>query len=561
MSESGTARTAAPGSTGPLPLVIGVVGHRHLEPADYPLYCSRVRELFADLRTRYPSTPLRVLSALAEGADRLVADVALDEGCEVLAPLPMPVAEYERDFPGSLEEFRALRARIPPGNVFVVPPPAGLNPSASAQDWRDAHYREVGIYVAGQCHLLLALWDGVRSVAVAGTAEIVRFKLEGLIHSDDRALDSDDCGPVYHVLAPRAGSGGRADAPAKWLFPSDASATLLRTVCLRIDRFNRDALRIPVPESLRADAAGLLPQLRERSAADRELAGTFAAADTLARGYQRLTHAVLRLVIWLAVALALTFEVYAELLPRRELPVLYLAIFASIATLYLWQKRLDAQGRYLDYRALAEALRVQFYWRLAGLTESAAASYLRKQVDELRWIRDALRGANALPPPLQPRPDLVQEQWVKGQAHYYRSRAEQLMARIRRVEHFSAVCLGIGLLATAALVVFWHQIDSLGHQVHPWLVLVMGFAPIAAALCEAYGERFGIRSQAHQYSRFSAIFARAEAAIERLEALPDTPERIHTEQALLGELGREALMENGDWVLLLRDRPIALPKG
>jgi hypothetical protein len=46
-----------------------------------------------------------------------------------------------------------------------------------------------------------------------------------------------------------------------------------------------------------------------------------------------------------------------------------------------------------------------------------------------------------------------------------------------------------------------------------------------------------------------------------MEAAPDTVGRLQSERALIGELGREALMENGDWVLLLRERPIVLPKG
>lgn len=550
---------AAAGAIGPLPLVIGVVGHRYLEAGDLPLYRTRIGAFFSDLRWRYPSTPLRVLSALAEGSDRLVAEVALAQGCELLVPLPMEPGEYQKDFPGSATEFSALLARVPADNVFVLPAPPA-NPGASAQQLRDAQYLEVGVYVATQSHVLLALWDGVRNKAVAGTAEVVRFKLEGQIHSDDRALDADDCGPVYRIHAPRAGSGGSADAAPVWLYPRDSSEEVLHTVCSRIDRFNRDALRIPVSEAQAADASGLLPDIKRRPAADRRLGETFASADTLARGYQRLTHAMLRLVIGLAVALALTFEIYAEIMPQRELPVIYLLIFTTIAALYLWQQRLDAQGRYLDYRALAEALRVQFYWRLAGLSDSAAASYLRKQLDELRWIREALRGANALPPPRDARADLVQRNWVAGQANYYRARTTTLMARIHRVERMSALCVGAGLVATSALVIFWKRLETLDHERH-WLVLIMGFAPIAAALWEAYGERFGLRTQAHQYSRFAQIFGRAEAAIARLETTPDTAARGESERALIGELGREALIENGDWVLMLRDRPIVLPKG
>ena len=194
--------------------------------------------------------------------------------------------------------------------------------------------------------------------------------------------------------------------PAQWLFPRDSSAELLRTVSSRIDRFNRDALKVPVPQALAADAAGSPPQVQDRPIGDRTLATTFASADTLARGYPRLTHAVLRLVIGLALALALTFEIYAELMNRRAVPVIYLLIFTALVGLYLWQKRFDAQGRYLDYRALAEALRVQFYWRLAGLNDSAAASYLRKQLDELRWIRGCPARAECPAPAHAPVPEL-----------------------------------------------------------------------------------------------------------------------------------------------------------
>ena len=193
--------------------------------------------------------------------------------------------------------------------------------------------------------------------------------------------------------------------------------------------------------------------------------------------------------------------------------------------LYLWQKRLDAQGRYLDYRALAEALRVQFYWRLAGLNDSAAASYLRKQLDELRWIRDALRGGNALPPPAQARAGPGAAPLGARPGPVLPQRAPRsLMARIHRVERTSAVFLAVRSACDHLAGRLLEPLGALGHT-HHWLVLIMGFAPIAAALWEAYGERFGLRSQAHQYSRFAAIFDRAETAIARLEASPAAPDR------------------------------------
>jgi hypothetical protein len=543
---------------GLVPLVIGVTGHRNLDPKDYPLYRTRIAELLDYLQTRYPATPLRMVSALAEGADRLAAEVGLEHGCELLVCLPMEAAEYERDFPGTVGEFRALLARVPAANVFVLEPNVPLDTTPA--DLRELCYREVGLFVSGRCHILLALWDGIRNDSFAGTAEVVRFKLEGRAHPATRGLDVDYDGPVYWVHARRIGGSGNPEAPGKWVYPAEANAELLRTVCLRIDRFNSEARRVRSSPAVAVSAESLIPGLAARPAADRALATTFACADVLARRYQKITHTILRVVISLAVALALTFEVYSEILSVREMPELYLCIFSAIVLLYLWQKRQDTQGRYLDYRALAEGLRVQFYWRLAGLADNVSTSYLRKQLDELRWIREALRGSNVLPPPTEPRADLVLAHWVRGQADYFRSRAKLQMTRIHHVEMLSAISLAAGLLATASLVVFWHRLESMGTW-HHWIVLVMGFAPIAAALWETYGERFGLRSQAHQYARFATVFGRAEKVIAHLEATPDAPHRQHSERSLIRELGREALMESGDWVLLLRERPIVLPKG
>jgi len=551
-------------TNGLLPLIIGVTGHRDLDRAHYPVYRARIVEFLAHLRRQYPSTPLRILSSLAEGADRLAAEVALEQGSELLVPLPLEPAEYERDFPESTAEFRALLQRVPAEHVFVLEHTAGhAPPHWSAAGHRDLSYREAGAYMAAHSHILLALWDGQDNDSIAGTSAIVRLKLEGQSWSrslDPRALDSDDTGPVFHVHSPRVGSNSSADLPARWLFPRDADAKQFHVVCRYLERFNRDALEARDELASTEAAASLLPELESRPMGDRAVARIFGHADRLARHHQRLTHAVLRLILGLAAVLALTFEVYAEILPRREVPAVYLLVFCAVAGLYLWQKRQDAQGRYLDYRALAEGLRVQFYWRVAGLRDSASANYLRKQLDELRWIREALRGANTVPPSRQPRLDLVMRYWVQGQAGYYRTRARLQATRISRVEHLSSVCFATGLLATAVLVIFWNRMSPLGEWRH-WLVVVMGFAPIAAALWEAYGERFGLRTQAHQYARFATIFGRAEQAIERLEATPAEKRRHESERALIRELGRESLMETGDWVLLWRDRPIALPKG
>lgn len=555
-------RSVAP--DGRLPIVIGVTGHRHLRAGDLPQHRHHVRELFAHFRRRYPSTPLRILTALAEGADRLVAEVALEEGHELLVPLPLEPADYERDFPDTVAEFHSILRRVPPEQVFVLPPDedaqfGALTPHA----YREKRYRAVGVFLAQESHVLLALWDGQMSASSAGTSAVVHLKLEGpsgMPEAGLRPLDAEDGGPVYHVHAPRAGDTAHSANHPKWLFPQEGDAGLFHTLCKRMERFNREPLRRSMAARLSQATEQLLPDIASRSPSEQTLATAFATADLLARHYQRLTRAVLRFTLLFAALLALTFELYAEVLPLRALPAGYLAAFASLTALLIWQGRRDVQGRYLDYRALAEGMRVQFYWRLAGLSDSASSSYLRKQLDELRWIREALRAAAALPPPQTAHPELALQYWIGGQASYYADRAHSQRKRMHLYERGSQLFMGAGLIATALLVIFWSRLETLPFW-HRWLVVLMGFAPIGAALWETYAERLGLRAQVNQYARFAGIFRRARRFADYLDRNPSRHDRHHALVALLRELGREALMENGDWVLLLRERPIVLPKG
>ncbi len=320
---------ATPAPDGRLPIVIGVTGHRHLRAADLPKYREHVCELFTLLRRRYPSTPLRIVTALAEGADRLVAEVALEGGHELLVPLPLAPADYEHDFPETAAEFHSILSRVPPQHVFVLPRDEDSDPELpTPQDQREKRYRAVGMLLAQHTHLLLALWDGRPTDSNAGTAAVVRMKLDGpsgLPEAGLRPLDAEDGGPVHHIHALRAGvSAEQTLKEPEWMFPQEGDQALFHTLCSRIERFNSEPLRRSLASSLPEAARALLPDIDSRSAGGRSLAYAFAAADLLARHYQRTTRVVLRLTLLCAAMLALTFELYAEIVHSRLLPAAYL---------------------------------------------------------------------------------------------------------------------------------------------------------------------------------------------------------------------------------------------
>ncbi len=199
-----------------LPLVIGVTGHRDLRDQDVAKIEQQVAAVIAELRRDYlgseGETPIIVLSALAEGADRLVARVAIAHGAHLIAPLPMPLDEYRRDFEpglkaGNMAEFDALFAQAIAAPVMPLHA-TSLEALRTDGKKRAEQYRAVGIFITQHCHVLLALWDGDdREMAAGGSAEVVTFKRRGIplgVSGSARvSLDASEVGPVIDIVTPR----------------------------------------------------------------------------------------------------------------------------------------------------------------------------------------------------------------------------------------------------------------------------------------------------------------------------------------------------------------------
>jgi len=165
-----------------LPLRVGVTGHRRNKlPADaIDRLRPQIRTVFERLKqlrdrrdrertdaAEAARSGLRIVSPLAEGADRLVASEGLAHGAELLVPLPFARQAYQRDFAdeGSRAEFDQLIGRA----ATVIELPGGYD----SEDERKASYAAVGEFVVRESDILIALWDGRDAAGYGGTAEIV----------------------------------------------------------------------------------------------------------------------------------------------------------------------------------------------------------------------------------------------------------------------------------------------------------------------------------------------------------------------------------------------------
>ena len=75
---------------------------------------------------------------------------------------------------------------------------------------------------------------------------------------------------------------------------------------------------------------------------------------------------------------------------------IFLALFLVGVAIHMTSNRHQWHRKYLDYRALAEALRVQFYWNLSGVVESSSvafanASSMRSAPDVVVLLLDHLQ--------------------------------------------------------------------------------------------------------------------------------------------------------------------------
>jgi len=146
--------------------IIGITGHRHLQSTSLPHYREQLRLLLIKLQHKHQS--VHILSALSDGADRLIIEEALKCNCTFSAILPMPSSIYEKDFttPSVLQFYTLLRKAK---SIITIPSTQTCNP--------ELQYEKCGHYISDHCSALVSLWDGKRIGLQGGTGEIIHYHL------------------------------------------------------------------------------------------------------------------------------------------------------------------------------------------------------------------------------------------------------------------------------------------------------------------------------------------------------------------------------------------------
>jgi hypothetical protein len=120
---------------------------------------------------------LRIISALASGADQWVAEEAINLGFELQSVLPFSRDEYLNDFtvPSEAESYKYLLSKA--SAVLELDGKIGKDEDGNRKPDSQS-YEAVGRGILNQTDLLIAVWDGKDAQGRGGTGQVVREALK-----------------------------------------------------------------------------------------------------------------------------------------------------------------------------------------------------------------------------------------------------------------------------------------------------------------------------------------------------------------------------------------------
>lgn len=143
---------------------LGITGHRIL--MDIDKIQGGIVNALSRIMSALDDKPLVLLSALAEGADRLMAEAVLHiPDSKLVAVIPFGMDDYASDFgsEGSPSRIHFISLLRRSDEIIELP-------DAST---REEGYEQGGNYVIDNCDVLVAIWDGEEAQGKGGTSEIV----------------------------------------------------------------------------------------------------------------------------------------------------------------------------------------------------------------------------------------------------------------------------------------------------------------------------------------------------------------------------------------------------
>ncbi len=589
----------------PFVLAVGVTGHRAevLPEGSVPVLRERVRDVLRQIelaghdliekeRDCFSTDPpkLRFVSPIADGADQIAAEVALELGWDLQAILPFERSAYRASLAndGARERFDALLGRAT--CLLELPGDPGHGLEA---------YVMTGRATVAHCDVLIAIWDGLPPRGRGGTGEVVQLALTrgtAIVHVP--LAPGGDTRILWSAFDPTVVTVADDPGVARSLERADVDALLTGLLMPPPDAQEQDFLKRFLRERLRwfrarieypllLTAAGVRPfrardltsrhaeaQIRDEwrryragcveahniSAQIDLVEDSYSWADRLATHFAqtyRSGHIFNFVLGGFAVCLGLAAFMAPNL--KFEEAAFELLITLAIILNAIIGKRQEWHRRWLDYRQLAERLRPMRSLKLLGIAApdppgTETNPIPRRWID---WYASGIWRAMGCPSGIIDRASAarlaraIADHEVEPQVGYHERNAKQIELLDHRLEQTGfvlfAATLVVSVLTLIGLAFGSHFVDRYGN----WFTLVSaGFPALGTAV-------FGIRFQGD----FGGDAVRSMATADTLRQI-DQELRKDVSLSRAADLAEQAarimLSDLDEWRLVNQQRDLSV---
>jgi hypothetical protein len=541
-----------------IPITVGVVGHVDVITTDRQK--GQLINLFKDLAKEYPNSPIHLLSSMAEGADRFVAEIFLNmkwenedyrERFELIVPMPFDPEKYKNDFNDFSDiEFDALLKQAK--RSFIVDPD-------DTGDDRPGQYLKTGKLVADSSLILIAMWDG-KLGEKGGTADIVKYKIKG----DDSSVAGstfDYDGSVFILPSVRKQSReniSKMPEHGKYLSLNNIHKDYsLKEALSKIEEINKDTIKLD-KDKIKISKSYLFKEPEKLDLSGKQLMHWYAVLDQMAVKTRKRDLIITSWMFALGLLFVFTLEIYSNIWTAKLILALAMSVLVITTAIFIYSRWKKDYKKYLYSRTMAEGLRIQFYWKIAGINENVSDYILKIHGSEFTWIKHiltALQGIsfNKKAFSAEEIKDLT-DNWIKDQCEYFDASVMKMKERLAYYYRVSNTFLALAIILFLSIFFLGNFFIANYFMINVMLIIapiILGvFALIRAFIkIKSYEQLLNL----HQILR--VIYKKADAKIKELNSLPmKMNEKKSYFRELFSVIGKEALVENGIWYLLFKDK-------
>ncbi len=531
----------------PFMLRIGVTGHRELaDPEALVPAISQAIQVLSERALGVRADPSKlIISALAEGADRLVArEVLAQPDAELEVALPLPAREYQADFAdeASRAEFTELLGRAT--QVWLAPPGSS----------REEAYERAGRHVVDRADVLIALWDGQPSRGRGGTAAIVDYaRGQGVPVAWLNTAKAAE--PVFWYDQERA---ARVEEAARE-FREYNSVEISEFAARERAEWQRLA-----PAADGPGQAAAFSQTCE--SVGRWILPYFVRADVLASRLERVFNVTSWAMFLAAAGAVVTVACQVVFAPHQPwIAGIEILLLLLLVLMPLISRRRRLLDRWISYRFLAERLRSGYFLALAGAGtgdrpvptdrhERAAWSSDPTEV----WLRRALEEVTALrprarigPSDLGPLRDYLCDRWIAAQIRYHEKSAREQGRWDSRLFAATGVLFAITAVAAFLHLLGWGEHAGKASELGLVLIVLSICVPAIGAALHGIRTQSEFRRHAQRYERMGVLLRQVAADLSRAQSI----EWIHE---IAADAERVMRAENSDWFGVMRFHDVEL---